>query len=321
MKRTSLLAILALTLASGALAGQTLSADPSAPLDLQSYSQELERWSASARRLREHPEEATMLRKQLPDHWSVAVEEQRFQVSTAWLGAALDRVGTDPQLAVGTSQEMGDRLKAMLQDSQDLAQVGELDTGLAHAKLDNILKRREFRSIHAPSEGEAFWDRIMDRVWRFIGRLLSRAGDHPAVARVLLWGVVMVFGLAFLVWLVHSLTHISFQRLPVALDVATGRQTWREWALGARAAAARGEYRDAVRIIYGAAVRRMEAAGTWQLDPSRTHREYLRLLPADSSQRPPLVAITTCFERVWYGHAPASAVDYEAALADLESLG
>ena len=33
-----------------------------------------------------------------------------------------------------------------------------------------------------------------------------------------------------------------------------------------------------------------------------------------------LVAIATCFERVWYGNATASAADYEAALAELESL-
>ena len=88
----------------------------------------------------------------------------------------------------------------------------------------------------------------------------------------------------------------------------------------ARSAAARSEYRDAVRIIYGAAVRRIGDAGTWQVDPARTHREYVRLLPDDSSQRPPLLAITICYERVWYGHAQASAVDYEAVLAELESM-
>ena len=88
----------------------------------------------------------------------------------------------------------------------------------------------------------------------------------------------------------------------------------------ARAAAARGEYRDAIRILYGAAVRRIEEGGTWQVDPARTHREYVRLLPADSLQRPPLAAITTCFEHVWYGHAQASAIEFEAILAELESL-
>ena len=73
-------------------------------------------------------------------------------------------------------------------------------------------------------------------------------------------------------------------------------------------------------MIYGAAVLLMGEAGVWQVDPSRTHREYARLLPLDSAHRPHLIAITTCFERVWYGQAQVSARDYEAALAELESL-
>ena len=32
------------------------------------------------------------------------------------------------------------------------------------------------------------------------------------------------------------------------------------------------------------------------------------------------MAITNCFERVWYGNATASATDYEEALTELELL-
>jgi hypothetical protein len=172
---------------------------------------------------------------------------------------------------------------------------------------------------------ETLWDRLVDWVWQLINKIFSQVGGHPAVTKVLLWGVVIALSLVLLVWLVYSLANVSldsfsFRRSPDPTDVAAPIGTWREWVQKARAAAARGDYRDAVRIIYGAAVRRIAEAGTWQLDPTRTHREYVRLLPADSIQRPPLVAITTCFERVWYGQAPASAVDYEAILAELESL-
>ena len=73
-------------------------------------------------------------------------------------------------------------------------------------------------------------------------------------------------------------------------------------------------------MIYGAAVLALGEAGAWQVDPSRTHREYARLLPADSARRTPLLALTNCFEQVWYGRVQASARDYEAALAELESL-
>jgi hypothetical protein len=325
MKRISLSAILVLLLTAGALARPAASADPSAPLDLRGYTLELGRWSELARRLREHPEEAAGLRKQLPDDWSVAVEDQHFQVSTEWLSAELDRIAANPQFAADACQKINHRLEAMLGDLEGLARIDAPDSGRARAKLDDILKRREFRSVRAPNHADTFWDQITDWLWRFIIGLISRAGGHPTATRVLLWGVVIALGMVFLGWLIYSLAHVSlanlpFRRPPAPMDVGAPAGTWQEWIQKARAAAARSQYRDAVRIIYGAAVRRIAEAGTWQVDPSRTHREYVRLLPQDSRQRPPLVAITTCFERVWYGHAQASATDYELVLAELESL-
>lgn len=325
MTRTSLFAILILSLATCARARQAANTNPPATLDLQGYTAELARWSASASRLRLHPDEAAALRKQLPDHWTVAVEEQRFMVSTKWLGNALANLAANPRLATETSQEMGDRLEAMRQDSQTLAKISGLNSSMARTKLDDILKRREFRSVRASNQVESLWDRLVDWVWGLIAKLFNRMGSHPVVATALLWGVVVALSLIFLGWLIYSLTHltlanISFRRPPAPMEGAPPPGTWGQWADRARASAARGDYREAIRIIYGAAVRRLEEAGTWHVDPSRTHREYVRLLPADSSQRPGLVAITTCFERVWYGNAQASSADYEIALAELESL-
>ncbi len=325
MKRIFLSAILIAWFAPGVLAGQTAPAAPSPPLDLQGYTTELARWAASAGRLREHPEEAAALRRQLPEHWSVAVGEQNFQISTDWLGAALDALAANPQLAAPTSQDLGRRLASMLQDSQDLARNSEPASGQARAKLDQILKRREYRSVHAPSQGESFWDQLTDWVLKFLDQIFHRMEGHPTATKLLLWGVVILMGLVFLGWLIYSLTRLSLSRYSLRrartpAEPPSPPGTWREWVQQARAAAARGEYRDAIRIVYGAAVRRIEAAGTWQLNPSRTHREYVRLLPANSTERPPLEAITTCYERVWFGRAPASAADYETALAELESL-
>jgi hypothetical protein len=325
MKRISLFAMLILPLVTGAFAGQSANSDARAPLDLQGYTSELGRWSASASRLRLHPGEAVELRQQLPDHWTVVVEEQRFLVSTKWLGVLLDRLATNPDSATEISEEMEARLESMRQDPQDLAQISEPNPQVARAKLVDILKRHEFRAVRAPNQIESLWDRLVDWVWTFIGKLLRRAGSHPAVATAFLWGVVIAVSLIFLGWLIYSLTHLSLANKPLRsgplpAQGVTPPGTWREWVEQARAAAARGDYREAIRIIYGAAVRRIEEAGTWQVDPSRTHREYLRLVPSDSPQRPPLVAITTCFERVWYGNEQASSANYEMILAELESL-
>jgi hypothetical protein len=325
LTRFAVLMVWAVPLALCAFARQAASAEPSATLDLPAYTAELARWSASAARLREHPEEAAPLRKQLPDHWTVVAQQQTFTVPTQWLGAALDRLAANPKLAAETSREIAARIKAMAQDAQDLAQLTTPSSAQARGKLDDILKRSEYRSVRAAEQGETFWDVLSDWFWKLLDKIFTRASGHPKVTRVLLWAVVIALGLVFLGWLIYALANIqysnlSFRRRKASEEVAAPAGTWRDWVQNARAAAGRGDYRDAVRIIYGAAVRRIGEAGTWQVDPARTHREYVRLLPANSTQRPALVAITTCFERVWYGRAEASATDYEAALTELESL-
>ena len=326
--RTTRLAILilwTLALAVGTCPARAAGADPPAPLDLPRYTAEISRWSTFADRLGEHPEEAAALRKQLPDHWSVIVKQQSFVVPTQWLGSALDQLTASPKKATATSREISDRLKSMLQDSQELARLSDAGPTESRARLDEILRRREYRSVRATREEESIWDQISDWFWQLLDKIFTRAGSHPAATKVLLWGVVVVLGLIFLGWLIYALANISFSslargRVQVAEKPAEPILGWQEWLRRARTAAALGEYRDAIRSVYGAAVRRFEAAGTWQVDPARTHREYVRLLPAGSLHRAPLVAITNCFERVWYGNATASAADYEEALTELELL-
>jgi hypothetical protein len=325
IKRLPTFAVLFLLFAQGGLGAESQFKDsPQRPqssqsFDLQSYTSELERWLASANRLRERPQEAAALRKQLPDSWPVTAQGQHFVVSTRLLGAGLDRVIQDPRTVARAAQDMSARLDALLEDARAMSRIPIRNDNGTRAKLDDILRRREFRFARGPSESETFWDRLMDRVWQWIGRLLSRAGGHPKVVNLLRWGIVMGVGLILLAWLIYTLTHISYRRFP-APPAATPSAPWRDWAQQARTAAARGEFREAIRIIYGAAVLLMGEAGAFRVDPSRTHREYVRLLPADSVYRPHLIAITACFEQVWYGGAPASVSDYEAALAELESL-
>jgi len=297
----------------------TPDAKSSTPFDLRGYTAELERWSALASRLENHPEQAGALRKQLPDSWLLVVEEQRFSISTRPLGAAIDRIIRDPSNAARAAHEISNRIERLLEDARALSGTSAPDYSAQRARLDQILKRHEFRFVREGAESEPFWDQLLDRLWQWVAGLLDRAGNHPKLTNFLRWGIVIVLGLILLAWLAHTLTHVSHRRFPApAGDVRAAPA--RDWIQEAQSAAARGEYRDAIRIIYGAAVLALGEAGAWQVDPSRTHREYARLIPADSLRRPHLIALTDCFERVWYGRAQASARDYEAALAELESL-
>jgi hypothetical protein len=207
----------------------------------------------------------------------------------------------------------------MLEDARAMSGTSAPDYSSQRARLDQILKRHEFRFVREGAESEPFWDQLLDRLWQWVTGLLDRAGNHPKVTNFLRWGIVIALGLILLAWLAYTLTHVSYRPIP-APEGEVRATPARDWVEEARKAATRGEYRDAIRIIYGAAVLALGEAGAWQVDPSRTHREYARLLPRDSLRRPHLIALTDCFERVWYGRAQASARDYEAALAELESL-
>jgi hypothetical protein len=291
----------------------------SASFGLPGYIAELERWSALASRMEDHSEQAGALRRQLPDSWSVVVRGQRFSISTRLLGAAIDRIIRDPSNTAGAVQEISDRIERLLEDARAMSGTSEPDYSSQRPKLDEILKRHEFRFVREGAESETFWDQLLDRLWQWLTGLFDRAGKHPTVTNFLRWGIVIVLGLILLAWLAHTLTHVSYRRFPAPVGDVRATPA-RDWVQEARNAAARGEYRDAIRIIYAAALLALGEAGAWQVDPSRTHREYARLLPANSARRPHLIALTDCFERVWYGRAQASARDYEAALADLESL-
>jgi hypothetical protein len=313
IKRLPVFAALLLLLVQGGLGAQSKS------VDLQSYTSELERWSASANRLRDHPKEAAALRKQLPDSWLVTVEGQRFAVSTQPLGAALDRLIQDPGKAGAVSREVSSRVGSLFEEARAMSRASRPDYSGTRAKLDDILKRHEFRQARGANDSETLWDRLLVSAWQWINKFLNRAGGHPRVANLLRWGIVLALGLICLAWLLNTLTHISYSQLP-APKPATSPRPRRDWAQQARDAAAQGEFREAIRIIYGSAVLLLGEAGAWHVDPARTHREYVRLLPAESALRPHLIALTDCFEQVWYGRAQASAREYEAALAELESL-
>lgn len=293
--------------------------DDKTSYELQGYIAELERWSALASRLEDHPEQAGALRKQLPDSWLVVVQEQRFSVSTRPLGEALDQMVRDPSTAARSAQEISGRVERLLEDARATYRTSKRNYSPERSMLDQILKQREFRSVHEEADSETFWNQLLDRLWQWVAGLLDRAGTHPKVTNFLRWGIVILLGLILLGWLAHALTQVSYQRSP-ALAGDTRAAPARDWAQEARSAAARGEFREAIRLIYGAAVLALGEAGAWQVDRSRTHREYVRLLPADSARRPHLIALTNSFERVWYGRAPASDSDYEAALAEWESL-
>ena len=108
-------------------------------------------------------------------------------------------------------------------------------------------------------------------------------------------------GLLFLL-----LRNVARQRLRVALGgEAVQGSAWeseaKDWAQWAAQHAQAGEWREAVHCLYWAAIVLLEGRRAWRHNPTRTPREYVRLLKPGSAQQQGLRRLTQIFERVWYG--------------------
>ena len=94
-------------------------------------------------------------------------------------------------------------------------------------------------------------------------------------------------------------------------------------ALGLEAASLirAGQIREGARVAYRAAVSRLDEEGALHIDEARTPREYLRLLPPVHRRHAALSALTTTFERIWYGSRAAAPDEGDKILALLQDLG
>ncbi len=336
LARLAIAALLAL-IASGPEASATAQKTPrgdisaatphagSATLDLAQYLAELDRWSAAAARLEQHPEEAAQLEKNLPASWSVTVNGEYFSVPTTWLRQALVSLQANNWSASDYSKEIRARLDSMRAEAQALGRGPVLRPETARNTLDGILKRREFTGLRGPSWLDQLRARAIAWLGDLVARISGRLQARPAVSRVLTWTLAVALVLIVTAWL----TRAFLRRRPeeVTLNLKGGIRVsrgWRDWARDALAASARGNHRDAIRLAYWAGVYRLEELGLCKVDRTRTHREYLRLLgaaPGAENRRVPLENLTWRFERVWYGREPASAEDFQFVIKQLEMLG
>lgn len=307
-------------IASSALAQSPPQTARTSSLDIPGYLAELDRWGDALMRAKLNRAEAAALRKALPEQWVVRVEDEQFYVPTAWLRAELEAIETNPRLAA-SCETLQKRIKALRAEALRLEHVPAASPAEARTKLDEILKRKEFRGVHGPTWWDELKERIAGWIFEFLERLFGIRGVSVETRRLIVWLLVALSVLFMAAWLVRRLTG---RQAPVELALEPGHpaaQSWQERAREAFAAAERGDFRDAVRLAYWAGVYRLEELGLWKTDRTRTHREYLRLLPSGHPQRDTFAEITRRFELAWYAHLESSLAEFQAVVQNLEKLG
>jgi hypothetical protein len=292
----------------------------SAALDLDGYVAELERISSC---LPPEPLDRAAIDRlsaSIPAAWNVTHAGQRFEVPTLYLAVHLALLRDKPE-DQSLREEIQTRLAFMLEEARALRELAAQETTDARARLEEILKRPEFAGVHAPG----WFEKLREQFTAWLGDLLDRAfgGVHgsPLLGEALVWTLLAALFAVAVVWAARTIGRSPrslMLRLPPEETPTRGGRTWAAEALEH---AARGRYRDAVRCAYWTAIHSLAERGTWQIDLTRTHREYLRLLPAHDAMGPAMKAVTHRFERVWYGGGGATESDFRDTLIHLEKLG
>jgi hypothetical protein len=281
--------------------------------------------------------ETLALRRRLPASWTVEIPERRYEISSEPLRDLLDRAARDDAHRKEILEQAGMWAEnAAIQAEGYVASesaASSSNDATARAKLEQILKRREFAPAGPPSAWDQLRQKIGQWVLRMFEKLFGSIARHPIGSELLFW--LIIFGVVC--WLVTMLVRFWTGRgRSIALQsigTIAAHRSWQEWIRGAQDAATRGEFREAIHLLYWAGITRLEDLSILTVDHTRTPREQLRLLsyPAKSgaqvaasatpAQRAPMLGLTTQLERVWYGRRPASVDDFRECVKHVEDLG
>ena len=264
-------------------------------------------------------------RAMLPARETVEFDGRSIEVDNSWLAAEVDAY-----LAASSDADRGailERIAAGLYaidvHLDTLEEAAAHATPEARARVDEILARREFR----PPEENAIARYIADlrkRIGQMLEELLARLfgnGGAESIGTVLRV-VIVGAGLLALIMLVRAVVQAVQRRkvdgprkkrkrtvLGEEVDEST---TAADLAAAARALAASGDFRGAVRKLFVAIIYQLDERGLVRLRAESTNREYLALVRGFEPLHPVMATMTDVFERVWYGGTEIDRSGYES---------
>ena len=263
------------------------------------------------------------VRTLLPAKTTIETPEGAIEVDDSWIHDDLDAyaAGDEEQRS-----EILDRLTTRLTNLDHhltkLHEAGARSTDDERRQLEQILLRQEFRD---PSDSVVakFMRDLRERLAKLLRTLLEAlfGGEKGATFNSGLRAVILGAGAVALVLLGRALV-LAFIRgrktekkpgkrtvLGEEIDETT---TATDLADSARALAARGEYREAIRKLFVALLYQLDERGVVRLHSDATNREYLALVRDLSRLYPIMAPMTDTFDRVWYGRETVDRERYEA---------
>lgn len=281
------------------------------------YRAELDRLSAATQQLDSSGNPTPSALHDLPETWHVRAGNQDFDISTEGLQRDIHRYESDKN--VPNALAIRARIKS-LRDDLDGFEKPPADVSSRRSALNSILSRPEFGDVRGPNWLDHLKLRIIDFLIRVLRRLFGST-TIPTISKYFVYGLVGVALLALIYIAYRSIWRGQEVAEVVPKDLPVSAKEWAIWLQEARAAAAKGDWRDAVHLAYWAGISFLERQGFWKPDRARTPREYLRLMSTSSGKRETLASLTRSFELTWYAKRDASEGTFSETLAELEKLG
>ena len=295
-------------------------AEPS--ISTSQYLHQLEDLSAGIAEVKQHPEQAKSVEESVPDRVSVSGKYGECSFSYEWLKKDLQQFEkAEPQRRNAFLDEIDQKLK-LLEEQANIYDQPQSDSSADHAKLGEILSRKEFNKVHGPSRFDIWWEKVMRWIDSFFQKHPLTGNSRIDFWHMLVYAAVVVAFIFFAWWLRKRFDYTRYDDGPrEIIPFAPSARSWRSWLAEARTLAQQEDWRNAIHLAYWAGISFLEEHGAWRPDRARTPREYLRLLNAHNSQHPVLATLTRKFEVTWYGQRSANATDFQEALGQLEKLG
>ncbi|MBX3053894.1 MAG: DUF4129 domain-containing protein [Caldilineaceae bacterium] len=221
----------------------------------------------------------------------------------------------DRALATGRVASALDQLD-MSADDQTAARLAQLE------KVANRL------DLLQPS----LWQRFTRWLDKWLDRLLpdaSPAGNGVlgnTLSQVVGWAVIAAGGLLLVLLLSYWLRRLlaglltGQQRGDSVADPNAFPVTAAQSRQQASQMAASGNYREAVRRLYLAALLRLAERNLIRYDPSQTNREVLARVEATAPAKRHLAPVVETFDRVWYGEREPDSATFEAYSQEIDAL-
>lgn len=211
--------------------------------------------------------------------------------------------------------------------------------GDAHDEAAQILTRKEFVEAANKKEQQKSWlerqiQRALEALGNWFGDMMGRVpsgagGGVAGLGSVLQWlfyfvvAIATGVALAFLSRSAARMIRIQ-QRRRIAgqgSDPNLAADDIADPLARARQLAAEGQTREAVRLAYIAALRRLRETGLLVLEANKTNWEYQRALRGRSpAAHDALLPATRIFDRIWYGQLPPTSADFENVLRAHDAL-